>query len=241
MKENAHPGKIAQSVADFYETYGTAFSRSRKAAWGVMNLVRDAVRPGMTVIDVGAGNARLADALPLDVRYVAIEPSSTLRAEAVKRLSLRDGAEVREGSFSSVPAQEGEGDVVASIAVLHHLASAGERRRAVKELARVTKRGGTAIVTVWNLRSRRMFSWKAWAAAWLRLSFVAGGESGDVWVPWNEKGKIVQRFVHAFTLNELRALFDERDWHIQTANAWQDDAPSSILDARNLVVVAKRT
>ena len=247
MKENAGSIKIQQSVADFYETHGADFAQTRGRGWGVMRLVQEAAKPGMTVIDVGAGNARLADVLPANVRYVGIEPSSTLRAASEHRLTTRGNAEMRPGGFPSLPAKDAEADVIACLAVFHHLATSDERShpdlasgRATHELARITKPGGIAIVTVWNLRGTRMFSLKTWAAAWLRLPFVRGGGFGDVWIPWNANGAAARRFVHAFTLKEFTSVFDPKEWNIERAEPWGSDAPTSIFCARNLVVVARR-
>ena len=217
MPQKAQNIKLWQSVADFYETYGTAFSDTRGRGWNVMRRVLEAAKPGMTLVDVGGGNGRLADGLGPEVEYVLVEPSSTLRAAAEKRLSICPNTKILAGGFPVVPLADGASDVTACFAVLHHVPTRDAQKAALKELARITKSGGIVCVTVWNLRTRRMWSWKNFLAAWLRLPMVAGGEFGDVWIPWKANGVLAQRFVHAFTLGELKRLFDPGEWAITEA------------------------
>lgn len=246
MQQNLHPDKRATAVRDFYETHGAAFAATRQAPWGIFELVKKALKPGDALIDVGAGNARLASILPDAVQYIGIEPSSTLRQAARPFIASRLNAEMRDGGFTvgdpaqSLPVRNAEADVVACFAVLHHIPTRRAREQAVAELARMLKPGGTAVVTVWNLRSTRFAQFKIWLAAWMRLPMIAGGEGGDVWVPWKANGENALRYVHAFTLREFRLLFDERLWKIQLCEAWGNDAPTGILKARNLVIVAER-
>lgn len=241
MKQKDQTIKIQAAVADFYETHGANFAQTRGRGWGVMKLVQEAVTSGMTLVDVGAGNGRLADAIPSDVQYIGIEPSSTLRAASTDRLTTRGNAEMRAGGFPNLLVADAVADVTSCFAVLHHIPTRNAQRAAIAELARITKSGGIAVVTAWNLRGRRMKAWKTWLAAWLRLPMLKGGECGDVWIPWTSNGTSGQRFVHAFTLGEFKNLFSKKDWHIERAEYWAEDVSTkSALDARNLVIVAKR-
>ncbi len=236
MKENA---RLAASVADFYEIFGPSFAATRKNYWGVMKLVADRLRSGQVLLDVGAGNARLAQFLPKDVRYVAIEPSASLCAQAQAAVAERGSGEVRHGGFPRLNAADGEADVVACLAVLHHIPGHAARLAAVHELHRILKPGGSLILTVWNLRSRRFFSLKTWLASWLRLPLVRGGGLGDVWMPWRAEGHPAPRYVHAFTLSELRGLFGP-DWQIDLCTPWALTTPASVLEAVNLVIIATK-
>lgn len=238
MKQNSPSIKPSEAVASFYEDHGASFASTRHAAWDVLRRVQQAVVPGDVVVDIGAGNARLATILPEDVRYVAIEPSSALRVASKKNISRR-GTEIRAGGFPSLPARDGESAVTACIAVLHHLAP-DERAPAFRELARITKPGGTLILTVWNLRGLRMFGLQTWLAAWFRLPLVRGGGFGDVWVPWKAEGASAKRYVHAWTLHGLKKMCDSDLWDVRECVPWGSNGPSSIFAGRNLLIVAKR-
>lgn len=232
--------ELEQAVSEFYESHGASFSATRHSTWGVMRLVVEAAEHADTLIDVGAGNARLASILPSHVAYIAIEPSSSLREASRDVIAARKNAQVRSGGFPDLPAMDGEADAVACLAVLHHIVSPSERKKAVHELARITRPGGTSVVTVWNLRNRSFFRFGVFLAAWLRLPMVRGGGRGDVWIPWKAGGVKALRYVHAFTLHEFKKLFDSSEWTIERAEGWDADGPTDILSAKNLVIVAKR-
>jgi SAM-dependent methyltransferase len=145
-----------------------------------------------------------------------------------------------EDHANILPAMNAEADVVGCFAVLHHIPTVAARRNAVKELARILKPGGTAVVTVWNIRRFPFRSFLNWCAAWLRFSRIEGGEGGDVWIPWRAEGKWIQRYVHACTLREFRLLFDSQEWIIERCEAWGRTGPTTVWSGGNLVILARR-
>lgn len=49
----------------------------------------------------------------------------------------------------ALPLRDGSADACISIAVLHHLATKGRRRKAISEMIRVLRSGGRALIYVW--------------------------------------------------------------------------------------------
>lgn len=229
--------ELSRAVADFYEKHGPSFAQTRRNYWGVMKLVADRVQSGQVLLDIGAGNARLASFLKKDISYVAIEPSASLCAESRIGIQTRGEGVVRRGGFPSLPATDAEADTVACLAVLHHIPGRKAHVEAIKELYRILKPGGSLVLTVWNLRSRRFFRIHTWLASWLRLPLVKGGECGDMWMPWKADGALAPRYVHAFTLRELRLLFGT-EWEIELCTPWGLSTPTNIFEAVNLVIIA---
>lgn len=229
--------ELSRAVAQFYEMHGPSFAQTRRNYWGVMKLVADRVKSGQVLLDIGAGNGRLASFLAKDISYVAIEPSASLCAEAQRGMETRGEGVVRQGGFPTLPATHEEADTVACLAVLHHIPGREARKAAIAELHRILKPGGSLILTVWNLRSRRFFRVYTWLASWLRLPLVRGGECGDVWMPWKADGVAAPRYVHAFTLREVRSLFG-KEWDIELCTPWGLSTPANIFDAVNLVIIA---
>lgn len=235
--ENEVRRKLAKEVADFYESEGPAFSSKRTQPWGLMSLLKDRLKSGDLLVDIGAGNCRLADVMPSDVRYLGVEPSSSLRKEAGQFLSLRNNGEVVAGSFPKLDLQESYADAVACIAVLHHIPSREMRTESIKELYRVLKPGSLMLLTVWNPRAIRFWSWNTFKYALMRRIGVKGGEAGDLYYPWKASGKIEERYVHAFTLKEFKSLFDPTCWTIEKIGAYDRESWCHWIKGRNLVTL----
>ncbi|MCC7522604.1 class I SAM-dependent methyltransferase [Candidatus Uhrbacteria bacterium] len=175
---------LAQSVADFYENHGEAFSRTRHQHWDVFDLIYEACEPGMVLVDVGAGNGRLAEFLPTDVNYTGFEPSSSLRG---------NNPSIFPGTLPKLPAADESADIITCLAVFHHI-PVPDQKAAVEELVRITKIGGLLVVTAWHLSPDA-------------YEPVADGWRGDVWIDWKAEGAETKRFVHLFTEEDWQALW----------------------------------
>ena len=101
-------------------------------------------RPGMTLVDVGAGTGQFAAAFGdwFDVRVVAVEPAAAMRAEIPRTPSI----EVLEGDATALPLPDESVDAAWLSLVLHHVpnleAAARELRRVLRPGAPVLLRQG---------------------------------------------------------------------------------------------------
>ena len=92
---------------------------------------------------VGAGHATGID-------LWQSEDLSGNRADATLENARREGVssrvDVQTGDMRQLPFADGEFDVVVSRAAIHNLYSADERAKAIREVARVLKPGGHALI-----------------------------------------------------------------------------------------------
>ncbi len=103
--------------------------------------------PDSVVVDIGAGTGFLTLALaPGAGRAVAVDQSENmlarLRSKATE-LGL-ENVETRRGDLSALPLADGTADAVVANMVLHH---AEDPPAAIREMARILKPGGRAIIT----------------------------------------------------------------------------------------------
>lgn len=221
--------QLSQKSASFYEECGTAFSQTRHYTWNEEKVISALIKPGMTIVDVGAGNGRFARTLSdQSVTYIGLEPSASLRGCAEPTLDMRPGALPR------LPLAEGLADLTVCLAVLHHIPTREERQAAVSELIRITKPGGIIAATSWYLHRNSR-------AEAEEYSSIVGGDPGDYWVPWNAEGKQAQRYVHQMQPQEWEALWNRPEVRIQKIGLFgKTDWVEKEEEARNWFVIANR-
>lgn len=204
----------ARSVREFYEKHGHSFARTRGFVWNEEKLIAERIHPGMTVVDVGAGNGRFATLLT-NIEYIGIEPSSTLRASADPTLNLQPG------ELPNLSLNDRVADIVVSFAVFHHLSTFEERRLSVNELIRITKSGGLIAASAWYVQNQT--------------------PGQDLLIPWKAEGASAERYIHLFADDEWKALWNHPELIIEHIGLfgredWTDD--SNV--ARNWFVIAHR-
>ncbi len=121
--DKALADKILTDVNRTYDAIAPAFAATRQEPWGELERVRDFVKNGSAVLDVGCGNGRAYQLFSgLAIEYEGVDVSEALLAEA--RRAIRDQLAVfRHGSMLSLPGDDGRFDLVLAIAVLHHVPS----------------------------------------------------------------------------------------------------------------------
>lgn len=97
------------------------------------------------VVDVGAGTGMFSAALARRggaARVVGVEPSAAMREQA-REFGAHPRVEYVAGRADAVPVPDGSADLVLLSRVIHHVP---DRRRCMRELARVLKPGGVVVV-----------------------------------------------------------------------------------------------
>lgn len=167
--------------------------------------------PPSRVLDIGCGNGRnLAQFSARGFDCYGIDFSKKMIAEAekgFKRNSLR--AKFKVADAREIPYHSGSFEHCLFVATLHHLKREKDRTTALKELKRVLKPGGTAIVSVWNKYS--------FGHPHLAL------RPKETYIVWKRKGKEHLRYYHLFDHWELKRLIEDSGLTILKSGGAFDD------------------
>ncbi|NXN93948.1 ALKB8 protein, partial [Rhinopomastus cyanomelas] len=132
-------------VHKVYEEIATHFSSTRHSPWPrVVDFLRSLPK-GSIVADVGCGNGKYLG-IREDLYMVGCDRSKNLVdicGEKTLPAFVCDAL--------SVPVRSGSCDACISIAVIHHFSTAERRLAAIRELSRLLRPGGRALIYVWAM------------------------------------------------------------------------------------------
>jgi SAM-dependent methyltransferase len=189
------------------------------------------VREGMRVLDVGCGPGQLTAELVRRVgaeSVAAVDPSESFVAAVRERVP---GIDVRQASAAGLPFDDATFDVSLAQLVVHFMENPVEELR---EIARVTRPGGTVAASVWDFAGGRTPLSHFWRAA-VELNPEARDEAP---LPGARRGHLVELFEEAgfagVEETEIRAdgefaTFDEW-WEPYTQGVGPVGAYTSSLD-----------
>ncbi|MEP7054891.1 MAG: methyltransferase domain-containing protein [Actinomycetota bacterium] len=130
-------------AADAYDRFMGRFSEPLAALFADVA----GLRPGQRVLDVGCGpgalTAQLVDRLGAE-NVSAVDPSAAFVAAAGERFPEVD---VRSAGAENLPFADGQFDATLAQLVVHFMA---DPVAGLREMARVTRRGGTVAACVWD-------------------------------------------------------------------------------------------
>ena len=149
------------------------------------------VREGMRVVDVGCGPGGLTRALAGVVgepNVAAIDPAPQFVAACRDR---HPAADVRQGAAEELPWADGAFDAALSCLVIAFMA---DPDRGVREMARVTRPGGTVAACMWDVPGGGMTMLSTF---WSAVRQVRGDVPGEAGLPGAAQGDIADRFRRA--------------------------------------------
>jgi ubiquinone/menaquinone biosynthesis C-methylase UbiE len=194
------------SSADKYDRFMGRYSRALAPA------LADAagVVSGMRVLDVGCGPGGLADELATRVgaeNVAAIDPAPQFAAACAER---QPGADVRVGVAEELPWPDGSFDATLSSLVIAFMRDAD---RGVREMARVTRPGGTVAACMWDIAGGGMTMLNTF---WRAARDLDPNATGERTRPGVAEGDIAERFRRAglqdVTDGSLEATADYADF-----------------------------
>ena len=157
------------------------------------------------ILEIGCGNGRnLLQFAKVGFDCYGIDFSKEMLryAEEFSRKN-KVNLKLKQARAENLPFKDNYFDYVLSIAVLHHL-NKEEQGKAVREMFRVLKKEGKAVVSVWN-----KFNPKFWR-------FLLKKET---LVPWKVDKDIFSRYYYFFSYFELKKLLKKSGFKIIKASS----------------------
>ncbi|XP_014848476.1 alkylated DNA repair protein alkB homolog 8 [Poecilia latipinna] len=126
-----------------YNAIASHFSSTRHTPWPRVCHFLSSLPPGSVLVDVGCGNGK----------YLGVNPQLITvgcdRSSALVQICAERGFNAFVSDALNVPLRTDSCDACISIAVIHHFSTQERRLAAVRELVRLLKPGGQALIYVW--------------------------------------------------------------------------------------------
>ena len=177
-----------QYVKDTYEIIANHFSSTRNNVWGKVKQYMNQLSKNSYIADIGCGNGK--NMYRTDCEYIGLDFCLNFT-----KICKNNNKEVLIANNLNIPFKDNSFDHAISVAVIHHLSTIEKRLKALNEIIRIVKPGGTVFISVWALEqpvnSRRKFI------------------KNDNMVEWNDHGNKYLRFYHVFSEGELEKMASE--------------------------------
>ena len=186
---NNHELFEQEHVIDVYEKISKHFDHTRYHCWPRVKQYIDSFHKGAKVADVGCGNGR--NCLERnDVEYMGYEI-----VDKFIQICNKKNIPVTKSNILDIQCESNIYDYTLCIAVLHHLSTIERRIKALQELIRITKRGGSVLIYVWAKEQDKFKNM----------------DKKDLFVPWKmvKEGRTYERYYYVFELGELESLINK--------------------------------
>ena len=196
-----------------WNSIAKSFDKTRRNSWEeCINFINSLTRDS-TVIDIGSGNGRhLIPCAEHCKKVIGLDVSSELLGIVKKKVNdkkLRN-VELIHSDAVNIPIRNDSIDAVLYIATLHNISIRYRRINSLKEIYRILKPGGKAIISVWSRwqdKFRQHFL--------IRLLTQFGrNEFGDINIYWRQHGLNISRYYHLYSKREFQKDIEKTGFKI---------------------------
>ena len=195
---------------DYYEnnentcdSIAKSFDSTRRKPWKQCIEFIETLSNNDTVADIGCGNGRHIFPCSNNCRKViGLDISRELLCIVKKKLNENKIRNISliHSDFTKIPIKNDALDAILFIASLHNIRGRENRIQALRELKRVLKINGRAIISVWSRwqdKYRKQFINK-----WIFRE--KSSEFGDINIYWRQHGLDIPRFYHLYSKREFQ-------------------------------------
>lgn len=196
-----------------WDTIAESFDITRRNPWTQCIEFINKLPKNSIIADIGCGNGRhLIPCANRCKKVIGIDLSKEL-LKIVKRKSIElklDNIELIHSDAVHLPLKNNVFDAVLFIASLHNIKGNIKRINSLKEINRVLKKDGKALISVWSRwqdKFRKDF-FKKWFTEFNQSEF------GDIDIYWKQHGLNIPRFYHLYSKQEFISDLKNAEFNI---------------------------
>lgn len=189
--------KIAEKT---WDAIAESFDVTRRKPWRQCIDFINGLSESHMVADIGCGNGR--HLLPCAERFknvIGIDISQNLLNIAKNKIKEKGFSNVVfiHANMTKIPLKDDSLDSILCIASLHNIKGRDERLRSLKEVYRILKNDGRALISVWS-------RWQdKYRTHYLKKLFYNKEEFGDIEIYWRQHNLDIPRFYHLYSKREF--------------------------------------
>ena len=195
-------GNNIRSSEETWDCIAQSFDRTRRKPWKQCTDFINTLPETSIIADIGCGNGRhLIPAASHCKKAVGIDISRELLniTQDKIRNSKLDNISLIHSDANNIPVKNNTFDALLFIASLHNIKGKEKRIQSLKEIKRILKKDGKALISVWSRwqdKYRKQFFKK-----WFKQN--TEGEFGDIDIYWRQHGLNIPRFYHLYSKKEF--------------------------------------
>ena len=185
-----------------WDSIAKSFDKTRNKPWKqCINFIKS-LKHTDSVADLGCGNGRhLIICAEHYKQVIGLDISKELLGIVKNKLLKKNlkNAVLLHSDVRYIPIKEESVDAILYIASLHNIKGREKRLQSLKELKRILKKEGTALISVWSRwqdKYRKLF-FKKWFIQTDKSEF------GDIDIYWKQDGFNIPRFYHLYSKKEF--------------------------------------
>ena len=199
-----------------WDTIADSFNKTRKTPWAQVIDYISSLSAQSRIIDLGCGNGRhlIPAALHCDTA-ISLDISRRMLEITSQKISQNQliNTSLVQATLFTLPLKDKIFDAALCIASIHNIKSQKLRQECFKEIYRILRPNGTALISVW---SREQDKFKDLLST---KPNDAHTEPGDIEIYWRQDNLNIPRFYHLYTIKEFRKDIEAGGLTIQMMSA----------------------
>jgi len=185
-----------------WDLIAESFDKTRGKPWKQCIDFINTLKETNIAIDIGCGNGRhLIKCAELCRQAIGLDISRELLFIARNKLveNKLNNAVFLHSDATNLPIKDETVDAIIYIASLHNIQGRDKRIHSLKELKRILKKDGIALISVWSRwqdKYRKLF-FKKWFIQ------IDKSEFGDIDIYWRQNNLNIPRFYHLYSKKEF--------------------------------------